>query len=201
MPRRVKLIVGLGNPGNEYAANRHNAGFMCVNYFARSHGIRFDQKKAKSRVGSGVIDGEEVVLARPQTYMNRSGEAVKALLNKYRASLDDLIVVHDELDLPVGRIRIRRGGSSAGNHGIESIIAEIGTADFVRVRIGIGHPAEETGDRVEVIGHVLGDFTPDEQKLMDVVVPRVTEALDSLIKEGTEAAMNRFNRRPDSTGS
>lgn len=192
----MKLIVGLGNPGSEYATNRHNAGFMCVNRFARSHGIRFDQKKAKSRVGMGIVDSIEVIVARPQTYMNHSGEAVKALLNKYGASVDDLIVVHDELDLPVGRIRIRRAGGSAGNHGIESIITEIGTPDFIRVRTGIGRPTEETDDRVEVIDHVLGDFSPDEKKVMDEVIPRVTEALDCLIKEGLAAAMNRFNRVP-----
>ncbi len=191
----MKLIVGLGNPGNEYAGSRHNVGFMCVNHFARSHGIRFDQKKAKSRVGAGVVDGVEVVLARPQTYMNASGLAVKALLGKYRATPDDLIVVHDDLDLPVGRIRIRKGGSSGGHHGIESIIAEIGTADFARVRIGIGHPTE-TDDiaGAGVINHVLGDFSPDERKAMDEVVPRVTEALDCLLTAGLEDAMNRFNR-------
>ncbi len=193
----ISLIVGLGNPGNEYASNRHNVGFMCVSYFARSHGIRFDQKKAKSRVGTGVVDDVEVVLARPQTYMNRSGEAVKALMGKYRASVDDLIVVHDELDLPLGRIRIRQGGSSAGNHGIESIIAEIGTADFTRVRIGIGHPIEEPA-RAEVIGHVLGSFTPDEKRVIDEIIPRVTAALDCLLAEGLEAAMNEFNRAPSS---
>lgn len=192
----MKLVVGLGNPGNEYASNRHNAGFMCINHFARAHGIRFDRKKAKSRVGTGVVHGVEVVLARPQTYMNRSGEAVKALLSKYKTSVDDLIVVHDELDLPVGRIRIRKGGSSAGNHGIESIIAETGIADFIRVRVGIGHPVDETEARAEVIDHVLGDFSPDEKKVIDGVIPRVTEALDCLIKDGLDAAMNRFNRAP-----
>src|SRR5512136_1340694 len=188
----MKLIVGLGNPGSEYASNRHNVGFMCVNHFGRARGIRFDQKKGKSRVGTGVVNGIEVVLARPQTYMNRSGEAVKALLGKYRASVDDLIVIHDELDLPLGRMRIRKGGSSAGNHGIESIIAEIGTPEFVRVRIGIGHPTEDP-ERGEVIGHVLGSFTPDEKKVIDEVIPRVTAALDCLLTDGLEAAMNEFN--------
>jgi len=191
----MKLIVGLGNPGSEYASNRHNIGFMCVNHFGRTHGIRFDQKKGKSRVGTGVVDGVEVILARPQTYMNRSGEAVKALLGKYRASVDDLIVVHDELDLPLGRMRIRKGGSSAGNHGIESIIAEIGTPDFTRVRVGIGHPTEDP-ERTEVIGHVLGSFMPDEKKVIDEVIPRVTGALDCLLTDGLETAMNEFNRAP-----
>ena len=118
----MKLIVGLGNPGRGYANNRHNMGFMCLNYFARTQGIQFDKKQGKARIGTGEVAGNKVVLARPQTYMNQSGQSVSRLVKKFNISLDDLLVIHDDLDLPLGKIRIRQGGSSGGHKGIESII-------------------------------------------------------------------------------
>ena len=119
----MKLIVGLGNPGRGYANNRHNVGFVCLNHFAKTQGIRFDKKQGKARIGIGEVAGSKVVLARPQTYMNLSGQSVSRLIKKFNINLDDLLVIHDDLDLPLGKIRIRYGSSSGGHKGIDSIIS------------------------------------------------------------------------------
>ncbi|MBI2851700.1 MAG: aminoacyl-tRNA hydrolase, partial [Chloroflexi bacterium] len=180
----MKLIVGLGNPGQGYARNRHNLGFMCVSFIAGQHRIKLDKKAGQARIGQGEIAGEEVVVARPQTYMNRSGQAVKYLVERFRTGLDDLIIIHDDLDLPVGRIRIRLGGSAAGHRGIKSIISDLGSPDFVRIRVGIGRPERiASGSEVPyqeeaIIGYVLSDFTREEKKIIDEAVPRVSEAIE-----------------------
>ena len=192
----MKLIVGLGNPGPGYSGNRHNVGFMCVNHFAKVHGLHFDKKKANSRVAEGQVGGISVVLARPQTYMNESGKAVNALMRKLRIGLDDVIVVHDDLDLPLGRIRIRKGGSSGGHKGVQSIIAEAGGADFVRVRVGIGRPSSQIQDRRDVIDFVLTNFLGETRSVIEKTVPRVAEALECLLSDGLTAAMNVFNTTP-----
>jgi len=190
----MKLIVGLGNPGKEYAANRHNIGFICLSHFARLNSISLDKKQSQARVGLGVIAGEQVLLARPQTYMNLSGVAVSQLMHRHNIGLEDLIVIHDDLDLPLGKIRIRRGGSAAGHNGIKSIIASLGTPEFIRVRIGIsrpqndGEPARET-----IVDYVLGDFDPVDRSTIDDTVKRVGEALLSLLTTGLDSAMNKFN--------
>jgi PTH1 family peptidyl-tRNA hydrolase len=192
----MKLIVGLGNPGFLYARNRHNIGFMCVSYLARMRKITYDRKQGHARTGIGNIGGYRVVLARPQTYMNASGESVSALMKKLNVNASDLIVIHDDLDLPVGKIRLRFGGSSGGHKGIDSIIARIGTRDFYRVRVGIGRPeidAEATDKESAVIDYVLKDFTPDEKKVIDTVIPEVSEAIVYLLAEGLTAAMNKYN--------
>src|SRR3990172_4437665 len=154
-----KIIVGLGNPGEDYASSLHNVGFMCINYFARKNGIRFDKKQSEARTGSGKVAGVEILVARPHTYMNRSGQAVSHLVKKFKVELDDLLVVYDDLDLPLGKIRIRQGGSSGGNKGIESIIQELGSQDFARLRVGIGRPISTDGlleDRnADVITYLL----------------------------------------------
>lgn len=191
----MKLIVGLGNPGNQYAHSRHNIGFMCVSRFAKTRDWGFEHKEGLARTAHGRIDGEEIVLARPQTFMNASGEAVKKLAIKYRVKPEDLIVIHDEMDLRLGIIRIRKGGGTAGHNGVESIIRELGTADFVRVRVGVGHPrdagAEEPG---HVVGYVLGDFSEDEAEAIKKVINEVDQAIVTLLKDGLETAMNRFNK-------
>jgi PTH1 family peptidyl-tRNA hydrolase len=192
----MKLIVGLGNPGFLYARNRHNIGFMCVSYLARMRKITYDRKQGHARTGIGNIGGYRVVLARPQTYMNASGESVSALMKKLNVNASDLIVIHDDLDLPVGKIRLRFGGSSGGHKGIDSIIARIGTGDFYRVRVGIGRPeidAEATDKESAVIDYVLKDFTRDEKKVIDTVIPEVSEAIVYLLAEGLTAAMNKYN--------
>ena len=192
----MKLIVGLGNPGFLYARNRHNIGFMVVSHLARVHKIVFDRKQGHARTGIGNIARQRVVLARPQTYMNASGESVSALMKKLNVKPADLIVIHDELDLPVGKIRLRLGGSSGGHKGIDSIIANIGTEDFYRVRVGIGRPvidAKIPDKESTVIDYVLKDFNHEEKKTIDAVIPKISEAIAFLLAEGLTAAMNKYN--------
>jgi PTH1 family peptidyl-tRNA hydrolase len=193
----VKLIVGLGNPGRLYAGNRHNIGFYCLNDFARRHGIRLNRKQSKARTGSGEVDGIRVVLAKPQTFMNLSGQAASLLMKKFKISYDDLIVVHDDLDLTPGRVRIRRGGGSGGHKGVASIIDELGSQEFVRLRVGIGRPlcADGTGvfNEEEIVDFVLSDFAPDEKEIIEQAGAEASEALRCLLIEGLEAAMNRCN--------
>ncbi len=193
----MKLIVGLGNLGQGYANNRHNVGFICLSHFARTQGIRFDKKQGKARVGTGEVAGNKVVLAKPQTYMNLSGESVSRLIKKFDINLDNLIIIHDDLDLPLGRIRIRHGGSSGGHKGIDSIINKLGSQDFIRLRVGIGHPTENEdtteSSNDEIITYVLSDFTPDEKRTIAQVIPKVSEAILYLLTEGLTATMNRYN--------
>lgn len=193
----MKLIVGLGNPGFFYANNRHNVGYMCLKGFARQHKIRLDKKQGLARTGSGQIGGESVVLARPQTYMNESGEAVGRLMQRYRLGSENLIVIHDDLDLPVGKLRLRRGRGSGGHRGIESIMAKLGSGEFYRVRVGIGRPNIPEGSDVDkeraVIDYVLTGFTKEEKKVISGVIPEVSRALECLLIEGLDAAMNRYN--------
>lgn len=193
----MKLIVGLGNPGYLYARNRHNVGFMCVGHLAKIQDIHFDKKQGQARTGIGRIAGHSVVLARPQTFMNASGESVSVLVQKLNVKPDNLIVIHDDLDLPVGKIRLRMGGSSGGHKGIESIIARTGTRDFYRVRVGIGRPdaseASEADKEKAIIGYVLSDFTSEEKKVIEETLPKIAEAITSLLTEGIAAAMNKFN--------
>jgi PTH1 family peptidyl-tRNA hydrolase len=193
----MKLVVGLGNPGFLYSRNRHNVGFMAVNHLARLRSIRFDRKQGYARTGIGSIGPERVVLARPQTFMNSSGDSVHRLVQNLRITPADLVVIHDDLDLPLGKIRLRLGGSSGGHKGVESSIARLGTRDFYRVRVGVGRPEIDDGSTAEkeeaVIGYVLSDFTAEEIKLVEEVLPRVSAAVVTLLTEGLAAAMNRYN--------
>ena len=160
------MIVGLGNPGTKYAGNRHNIGFMCVDRFAHDNNLTFTRSNSRAKIVEGRIAGHDIVLAKPQTFMNNSGESVGRLVRKFKVKFENLIVIHDDLDLPLGRIRIRLGGSSGGHKGINSIVQHIGNQEFIRVRVGIGRPnGQETGKNGEdeVITHVLGDFTPEEK--------------------------------------
>jgi len=191
----MKLIMGLGNPGRGYANNRHNVGFVCLNYFARTQGIRFDKKQGQARIGSDEVAGSKVVLAKPQTYMNLSGQSVSRLVKKFSISLNDLLVIHDDLDLSLGKIRIRQGGSSGGHKGVGSIITELGSQDFLRLRVGIGRPAKDAGEisETDIIAYVLSDFTPEEKQVITQVVSRVSEAVLCLLTEGLATAMNKYN--------
>jgi len=193
----MKLIVGLGNPGQVYARNRHNIGFMCLSHFAKTHSIRFDKKQGQARTGVGEVAVNKLVLGRPQTGMNLSGQSVNRLVKRFDVNLNDLLIIHDDLDLPLGKIRISRGSSSGGHKGIESIIRQLGSADFVRIRVGIGRPDVREGSdkdkEAEIIRYVLSDFTPDEKKTINQVIPRVSEAILYLLGEGLTAAMNKYN--------
>jgi len=191
----MKLIIGLGNPGRTYANNRHNMGFMCLNYFAKTQGIRFDKKQGQARIGSGEIAGSKVVLAKPQTYMNLSGQSVSRLIKKFNIDLNDLLVIHDDLDLPLGKIRIRQGGSSGGHKGIDSIISYLGSQNFPRLKVGIGRPLTSSAEinEKDTIAYVLSDFTAEEKQSVTQVIRRVSEAILCLLTEGITAAMNKCN--------
>lgn len=196
--KSIRLVVGLGNPGEEYAHNRHNVGYWTVNRLARKHGIAFDVRTSSYFLGEGRIGGRSVALAKPRTYMNRSGDAVWNLVK--RLKLDEpseLLVVYDELDLPVGKVRIRARGGPGGQKGVAHIIERLGTDRFPRVRIGIGRPVvdgQPTWEPEAVAAYVLSDPPPEERALLDEAVARAVEAIEVAIAEGLEAAMNRFNR-------
>jgi peptidyl-tRNA hydrolase, PTH1 family len=194
----MKLIVGLGNPGSDYVNNRHNVGYACISYFAKQHVITLSRKQGQARVGTGNIGDFQIVLARPQTYMNVSGEAVEYLVNRYGIDIKDLIVIHDDLDLPMGKLRIRLNGGSGGHNGVESIINCLGSPDFIRVRIGIGRPEVDSPySRGEVVDYVLGNLTDEENHTLVKSFSRVNEALEVLILKGLEAGMNKYNRDVD----
>ena len=193
----MKLIVGLGNPGQVYAHNRHNIGFICLKHLARTLGIKLDKKQGKARIGRGEVAGAEAVLARPQTYMNLSGESVVLLVRKFDIKLGDLLVIHDDLDLPLGKIRISRSSSSGGHKGVNSIIYSLGSQDFSRLRVGIGRPVPVGGHSQigedDIVRYVLNDFTGDETRVITPVIPMVSEAALCFLSEGISQAMNRYN--------
>jgi len=189
----TKLIVGLGNPGRSYAGNRHNIGFICLRYFARTQGIKFNQKKGLARIGTGAVAGSRVVLARPQTFMNNSGQSVSRLVSKFSVNPKDLLVIHDDLDLPPAKIRISSGSGSGGHKGINSIIQELGTREFTRIRVGIGRPANPNPTEDDIIAYVLSNFSSEEKQAISQVIPKVSEAILCLLTEGLTAAMNKFN--------
>ena len=184
----MKIIVGLGNPGPGYAKNRHNVGYQCVERLAQRCDATSSRVMFKALTISAQIAGVKVVLARPLTFMNLSGQAVGPLLHWYRADLTDLLVICDDLDLPLGRIRLRSHGGSAGHKGIRSIIDTLGTQEFARLRIGIGRPAHG-----EPEDYVLNDFSQDESIVMQDAYVRAVAAVESFVLEGIAVAMNRFN--------
>ncbi len=188
----MKLIVGLGNPGRIYSQNRHNIGFISLSHFARRHNLKFAKREGRAKVALGEVAGKEIILAKPQTFMNRSGESVALLLKKFNLSLDDLVVIHDDLDLDLGRIRIRKGSGSGGHKGVSSIIEHLGSKDFVRLRVGIGRPQDSSPD--EIVNYVLSDFTSEEKEIVKRLLPKIDEAILVLLSEGLSVAMSRYNR-------
>ena len=194
----MKIIVGLGNPGSHYRLNRHNIGFRCIDHIADKFSIPVKKRLCRSDTGQGSIADCEVLLVKPRTYVNLSGEAIACLLDKFHARPEDMIVIHDDLDLPTGRIRVRLGGGSGGHRGIKSTIDCIGSRDFNRVRIGISRPGNKGSryaDEDEIVDYVLGDFPPEEKEIIKTAVAGVAEAVECILKDGIEIAMNRFNRR------
>jgi len=184
-------IAGLGNPDERYRRSRHNLGFMAVEIVAGRHGARMDQRRFKAHLGRCTIDGQNVILAQPQTYMNLSGEALAPLLGYFKLSPSRLIVIHDELDLDPGILRIKRGGGHAGNNGIRSIIDSLGTGDFVRIRIGVGRPPHGR----DGVSHVLQPLTREEMAAFEPVIERAADAAEAIVASGVERAMNQFNQR------
>ena len=185
------LVVGLGNPGEEYAGSRHNVGAETVELVARRHGAQLRKGKERARVDETKISDKRVALAIPMTYMNDSGEAVRLLVRRYGVTPEQLVVVHDELDLPVAKLQVKSGGGLAGHNGLRSIVAHLHDDGFQRVRIGVGKPvSKEQG-----ADHVLRRFSKREQAEIAVTVEQAADAVEAIVADGVEAAMNRFNAR------
>lgn len=190
MPDSEKyLIAGLGNPGKKHRKNRHNIGFMAVDRLAEENGIAMSRAQSKAVVGNGRIAGKPVILAKPQTYMNRSGDSIGPLVNYYRIPLQNVLIIYDELDLPFGALRLRQGGGSGGHNGMKSIINHLGQ-DFPRMRLGIGRPP----GRMEAADFVLTDFRGQEVEVADALLNEATAAVETYLIEGVDLAMTRHNQ-------
>jgi len=183
------LVVGLGNPGDKYTNNRHNLGFMVIDRLAKKKGLRLNKKKFKSIYGNTVHNDDKIHFIKPLTYMNKSGEAVKEIKNFYKIPVENIIVIHDEMDLQPGKIKIKSGGGSAGHNGLRSITGDLGTGDFIRVRIGVGKPLDKSGRT----GFLLSDFSKNEEETVDESIEKASEAVWEIITNSTPAAMNKFN--------
>ena len=189
MTENTFLLIGLGNPGREYRDNRHNTGFMLIDRIAvrlNAHGIKL---QSKAIVTSVLYEDKKLILAKPQTYMNLSGHSVQGLANFYKLPLDNLLVSHDDLDLPFGTIRMRPGGGPGGQKGVASAIEQLGTKDFVRLRIGISRPP----GRMDPADYVLQDFSRDEMKNLSDILDHAADAVLVFVKDGLDTAMNKFN--------
>jgi len=189
----VKLIVGLGNPGIEYQFTPHNMGFLTVDRLAERHGARVSNRHCRAVTGKAVIGSEQVLLAKPETYMNLSGMAVRELVREYNLDpAQDLVVIYDELDLPLGTIRIRQRGSAAGHNGMKSVIGALETPEFVRVRLGVGPNRPGDGER-----YILSQFKRSQYETIDIELDTAADAVETILKDGVSQAMNRFNRKPE----
>ena len=184
----MKLVVGLGNPGSQYERTRHNLGFMVADELARRHSIDVSQEKFRSWIGLGLIADYKVALAKPTTFMNRSGQAVQAIGRFYKLELEDLLVVTDDIALPFGKLRIRAGGSAGGHNGLADVIQRLGTEAFSRMRIGIDSP------QCNATEHVLGKFDDSEWPAVVQAVSHAADAVTCWIKEDVEVTMNRYNQ-------
>lgn len=185
------LIVGLGNPGRQYEKTRHNVGFEVIDRLADRLSASVDEKKFKGCYGKGVIGGNKVILLKPLTYMNLSGESVRAAMDFYKIDPDHMIVVYDDVSLDVGQLRIRTKGSAGGHNGIKNIIAHLGTQEFPRVKVGVG----EKPPRMDLADYVLSRFSEGERKLVDEAIGHAAEALALMVQGQTDEAMNRYNRK------
>jgi len=192
------LIVGLGNPGNKYARNRHNVGFQCIDHLAEAYQITLRKKRLRALVGQGQVGSRRVLVAKPLTFVNDSGRAVASIAKGHSIPAERILVIHDDLDLPLGRIRLRPSGSSGGHKGVNSIIADLGTCRFARLRVGIGRPPR--GDAAD---YVLRNFGHDQQPIIEGIYQLVEAAVLCFLEEGIQKAMNTFNpsRVPDTLGS
>lgn len=185
------LIAGLGNPTREYDKTRHNVGFSVIDVLADRYRIDVSEKKHKALCGRGVIEGQKVLLVKPQTFMNLSGESLRAAADYYKIELQDMIVIYDDISLDPGQLRIRLKGSAGGHNGIKNIIAQLGTQEFPRIKVGVGAKPP----RMDLADYVLSRFSPEEQKQMDEAFREAAEAAVSMITDGAERAMNHYNTK------
>ena len=183
------IIVGLGNPGREYEHTRHNIGFLAIDKLANAWDIKISRLRNESLVGEGKYGNRRILLVKPQTYMNNSGKAVQSFLKFYKSDVNQLLVIHDDIDLPFGSIRIRKSGGSGGQRGVESIIAQIGTIDFMRLRVGISRPP----GRMDPKDYVLKKIPTEMQTDLDLVLSTIQDAIEVILTDGVEMAMTRFN--------
>ncbi|MFD3155538.1 aminoacyl-tRNA hydrolase [Haloimpatiens sp. FM7330] len=181
------LVVGLGNPGKEYEKTRHNVGFNVIDLLSNKYNINLNRKKFRGEYGNGILEGEKVLLLKPQTYMNLSGESVNEAVNFYKIPNNKIIIIYDDISLDIGKIRIRPKGSAGGHNGIKSIISNLSSDQFIRIKVGVGGP---NGD---LVSHVLGRFQNKDKENIEKVFEVVLNAVETIIKHGVSEAMNRFN--------
>ena len=186
------LIVGLGNPTNEYSGTRHNVGFDVIDAIAEKYNISVTERKNRAFCGKGIIEGQKVLLAKPQTYMNLSGESVRGLIDFYKMDIEsEIIVIYDDVSLDVGQLRIRKKGSAGGHNGIKSIIQHLGTTEFLRIKVGVG----EKPKNYDLADYVLGHFSKAEKEIMSEGYNNAIEAVKLMVKDEVDAAMNQFNKK------
>ena len=183
----MHLIVGLGNPGKEYEGTRHNIGFDVIDCLANKYNIEINRTKFKGICGEGIINGNKVILLKPNTYMNLSGESIKEVVNFYKLDESQIIVIYDDISINVGRMRIREKGTAGGHNGIKSIISSLGSDVFPRVKIGVGQPDHN------LVSHVLGKFSNDDKEILNKVIPVACNAIENILNKDTKEAMNKFN--------
>ncbi|SHK04565.1 peptidyl-tRNA hydrolase [Clostridium cavendishii DSM 21758] len=181
------LIVGLGNPGKEYENTRHNIGFEVIDYLASKYNIDINREKFKGVYGDGYIGGEKVILLKPTTYMNLSGESIREIKNFYKIENEEIIIIYDDISLDVGKLRIRAKGSAGGHNGIKSIISNLNSDVFPRIKVGVGAPEHD------LVSHVLGKFTKEENEILEKSIKASVDAIEVIIKEELQSAMNKFN--------
>jgi len=186
---KMFVIAGLGNPGPQYINTRHNVGFDTVDVIADKLQININKIKHKALIGEGMLDDTKIMLVKPQTYMNSSGESIRDIVEWYKIPLSNLIIIYDDIDLDLGKIRIKKKGSSGTHNGMKSVIYQLQSEDFPRVRIGLGKPPEKW----DLVNYVLGKFPPEERKVVDVAVKLAAKAVEVIINSGVEAAMNKYN--------
>ncbi len=186
----IKVIIGLGNPGSKYDNTKHNIGFDVIDYISHQYNISINKVKFKSIIGEGKIDGERVILVKPQTYMNLSGESVREIIEWYKLPVGNIIIIFDDIDLNMGKIRVRPKGSAGSHNGMKSVIYQIQDDNFPRIRIGIGRPPEGW----DLADYVLSKFGADDRKIMDESVKNAAKAVEIIIKSGVDSAMNLINK-------
>lgn len=188
---QIYMVAGLGNPGKEYSQTRHNIGFIVVEEIARRYNLTFNSSRFDADITKGIIEGKHTILVKPQSYMNRSGYPVQQISSYFKIETSNIIIIHDELDLPCGRIMIVKDRGHGGHNGIRSIIEILGTKNFIRIRVGVGRPTRE--QLAEVTGHVLGRFSGEEQREIDLVVKTTADACSLILSRNVQTAMNSFN--------